>query len=107
MSGGGGAKSGATQTATSTQQPNPAAMQAYGQLANNAMNLASQPWPGPYPGQTIAQFTPQQLSAMQTVQNVQGQFAPFLNQAGQAYGQATQPMWPSLPQYNVSGLPQA
>src|SRR5215472_6581843 len=96
-----------TNTIVQQSSPPPAFLNAYTNLIGQAQGVAGQPFPGTYPGQLVAGFTPDQMQAFQTTQNVQGQFVPYLNTAGQAFTQATQPLWPSLPQYDTSGLPQA
>jgi hypothetical protein len=105
--GGGGGGGNTTSTVTQTQQPPQQFLDAYTNLVQRAQSQADQPYPGNYPGPLVAGFTPQQMQAFQTVGNIQGAFTPYLNAAAQEFGQATQPLWPSLPQFDVSGLPSA
>ena len=59
-----------------------------------------------YTDPLVSGFTPQQQQGFQTVQNIQGGYVPFLNAAAKEYGQGTQPIWSTLPSYDVAGLPQ-
>ena len=101
--GGGG---GNTSTVTSTQQPPAQYLAAFQDATNRAQGAANAPLQQ-YPGPFLAGFSPQQLQSFGTVQNAQGLSAPFTNAAAQELGSATAPLWPSLPQYDTSGLPQA
>ncbi len=79
-------------------------MDAYGRLVNSAQNLSQNPLQT-YAGSMVAGFTPQQQSGFQTIDNSQGIGVPYTNAATQEFGQATTPLWPTLPQFNTSGMP--
>src|SRR5271166_4878969 len=98
---------GGQNTNTVVQQSSPPSqfLNAYSNLTDLAQNTASAPLQQ-YNGSMIAGFTPQQTQAFDTTSNLQGQYAPYLNAAAGSFSQATQPLWPSLPQFDTSGLPQ-
>src|SRR6266702_4776415 len=100
-SGGGGGGN----TVTQTSQPPQQYLNAYSNLTDAAFRQAQTPLQQ-YSGFMVAGFTPQQQQGYQTVQNLQGSYAPYINAAAQEFGQATTPLWPTLPSYDVSGLPQ-
>ncbi len=91
-------------TTTSTSGPPPEVLKAYGLLAQAGGNLAQQPL-SQYTGPMVAGFTPQQQAGFQSIDNSQGSWVPFTNAATQEFGQATTPLWPTLPKFDTSGLP--
>lgn len=90
---------GGTNTVVQNSQPPAAVMQAYGNLTNAAFNQAQQPLQQ-YGGSLVAGFTPQQQQAFSEIGNAQGMAIPYLNSAAQEFGQATSPLWPTLPQFS-------
>lgn len=96
------------QTSTTTQQsgPPPAVLNAYTNLTNAAAQTASNPY-NLYTGPMVAGFTPQQQQAFQEIGNLQGTATPYLNAAANEFSTATTPLWPTLPQMDVSSLPNA
>ena len=101
----GGGSSGNTATTTTTQSPPPQYLQAYQNLTDRA-NAVSQAPLQQYTDPLVAGFTPQQTQGFQTIQNLQGSYVPYLNAAAQEFGQATQPIWSTLPSFDTSQLPQ-
>lgn len=92
-SGGGGSQN----TTTTSSAPPPEVLANYRGLTSAANALASEPIPQ-YAGPLVAGFTPQQQDAFQTIDNSQGIGSPYINSAAQEFGQATTPLWPTLPQ---------
>lgn len=102
---GGGSGGGGTTTSSSSVSANPQAMAAYQQALSMANNAASAPLQQ-YQGQQVANFTPQQLQAFQTVQNSQGSYQPYLNTASQDIQGSTAPLWSNVQQFNPSTMSQ-
>ena len=77
------------QTSTATSAPNAQAGALYGDILTRLGNYADQNPNAPvYQGERVAQFTPDQLSAMGTVNQAQGAYQPYMQQAGQFAQQA-------------------
>ncbi len=91
--------SGGGSTTTTSSSPPPQVLQAYGNLTNAATAQAQQPLQQ-YTGPLVSGFTPQQQAGFQTISNLQGVQAPYLNAATQEFGAATTPLWQTLPQYS-------
>lgn len=88
-------------TSTTTSSPPSAYTNAYSNIVGQAQNvLASNPTYTPYSGQTVAGLSPDQLSAIQSVQNLQGTATPYINAAAQEISNSTSPVVTS----DVSGL---
>ena len=71
-------------TSTTTSGPPTAVQNSYYNLMNQAQQVASVPYT-PYTGQQVANFTPSQQTAFNTVDQAQGAAQPYINQAAQ-YG---------------------
>lgn len=77
------------QTSTATSAPNAQAGALYGDILNQLQGYVQQNPNAPvYQGQQVAQFTPDQQTAMNTVNQAQGAYQPYLQQAGQFAQQA-------------------
>ena len=77
------------QTSTATSAPNAQAGALYGDILTRLGNYADQNPNAPvYQGERVAQFTPDQLAAMGTVNQAQGAYQPYMQQAGQFAQQA-------------------
>lgn len=103
MSGGKG--SSGTNTVTSTSSPPPQVMAAYQQALNSAQTASSAPLQQ-YQGNIVAGFTPDQTSAMGTVDNLQGISQPYINQAQSLIQQGTQPLWNGVQQFSPDAVSQ-
>ena len=76
-------------TSTATSAPNAQAGALYGDILTRLGNYADQNPNAPvYQGERVAQFTPDQLAAMGTVNQAQGAYQPYMQQAGQFAQQA-------------------
>jgi hypothetical protein len=80
---GGGKKGSSSSSATTDQQQRvvlPEYLeQTFPDIIQRATDLSLQPY-DPYQGQRIQQFSPDQLAAFQGIRDVQGQFAPYVQQ---------------------------
>ena len=77
------------QTSTATSAPNAQAGALYGDILNQLQGYVQQNPNAPvYQGERVAQFTPDQLAAMGTVNQAQGAYQPYMQQAGQFAQQA-------------------
>lgn len=85
---------GGTNTVTSSSQPPQWLQDDLQSLYGQAQTITSQPL-SQYGGQTIAGFTPDQTTAMNTVNQSQGVAQPYYNQAQQLITNASQPITPS------------
>lgn len=101
----GGSSGSGSSTTTSTLQPNPTALAAYQQALGMAGNAASQPLQQ-YSGQLVAGFTPDQTSAMNTIDQSQGVAQPYINNAQGLIGQSTSPIWNNVQQFSPSSVSQ-
>lgn len=90
-------------TTSTTSGPPPEVLQNYQTLVGGATAAAQNPL-ALYSGPMVAGFTPQQQSGFQAIQNQQGIGTPYINAAAQEFGQATQPLWQSLPQFNEANV---
>src|ERR1700688_3176666 len=98
----------------STQQgsnaPPPQAMAAYSNLMNQAGSLASQPLQqyniGPNASNVVAPLNQQQNQGLSTIQNAQGLAQPYIQAAAGKMNAATQPIWPTAPQFSQANLQQ-
>ncbi len=76
-------------TSTATSAPNAQAGALYSDVLGQLQNYVAQNPNAPtYQGQQVAQFTPDQLAAMGTVNQAQGAYQPYMQQAGQFAQQA-------------------
>jgi len=76
-------------TSTATSAPNAQAGALYGDILNQLQGYVQQNPNAPvYQGERVAQFTPDQLAAMGTVNQAQGAYQPYMQQAGQFAQQA-------------------
>ena len=98
-----GKGSGGTNTVVQNTAPPPQVMQAYQSVLAQANALAQQPQQQ-YGGNMIAGFTPQQLAAMQEINQAQGSALPYLNTAAQYAGFGAAPVFPNVMQYNSQNL---
>ena len=74
---------------TATSAPNAQAGALYSDVLGQLQNYVAQNPNAPtYQGQQVAQFTPDQLAAMGTVNQAQGAYQPYMQQAGQFAQQA-------------------
>lgn len=99
--------SGATQQVSSNQPP-PQVLAAYQNLVGQGQSLASQPlqqYPlGPNASNVISGFTPQQQQGFSAIQGASGLAQPYIGAAAGEFGNATQPLWPTLPQFSQANL---
>lgn len=100
--GGGGSSGGTT---TSSSQPPQQVLDAYQTAINAAQSASSAPLQQ-YSGATVAGFTPDQLSAMGTVNSAQGTAQPYIDQAQGLINQGTQPLWSGVAPVNQSTISQ-
>jgi hypothetical protein len=99
-SGGGG-----TNTVTQNSAPPLYVQQAYQSLLANAnQDIAAQPTFQPYTGNTVADFSPDQHSAITETQSAQGIADPYINAAAQEIGASTTPLAPSIAGYNDQAM---
>jgi hypothetical protein len=82
-----GKGSGSTNTVTQNSAPPQAYQNAYAVANQNAAAAAALPY-NQYPGQLVANQSPDQTAAYQTIANAQGTATPFLNTASQLSAQA-------------------
>ena len=76
-------------SSTATSAPNAQAGALYSDVLGQLQNYVAQNPNAPtYQGQQVAQFTPDQQTAMNTVNQAQGAYQPYLQQAGQFAQQA-------------------
>ena len=99
MSGGG------SSTTTSNTTVPKQFLNAYQNTVNRATQVASTPYQA-YTGQLVAGFTPQQQQAQQQISNMQGGYQPMLNNAANAVGASTKPLWSSVQQFSPSAVQQ-
>lgn len=93
-------------TSTTTNQPPWEYVAGYEQSLQAAQNLAAQPQPM-YGGNLVAPLSPNQTQAISNIEGLSGAVAPYLQQAQNYFGQATQPLLNSIPtvdQNTLSGL---
>jgi hypothetical protein len=88
MSGGGGN----TNTTTTSNAPPQEYLDAYKKITERATGVAGAPY-SPYPGQKLADFSPDQQAGIQGVRNAQGISDPYINAGAQYIDRATQPIW--------------
>ncbi len=96
-----GCSSGSNTTST-TQQANPLAQQAYGQVLGQLQQTANQPYSA-YSGPLVSGFTPDQLQAFGTVRNAQGISQPYIDQGASLMQSAAQPLQ-AMPLSGVQNL---
>lgn len=94
-----------TTTTTSSTAAQPAFQAAYQNLLTQAQGVASQPLQQ-YSGQMVAGLSPDQQTAISTVNNSQGIAAPYINNAAQHFDAATQPIWSGVQQFSPSAVQQ-
>jgi GH24 family phage-related lysozyme (muramidase) len=85
-------------TTTTSSQPPQQVLQNYTGLTNAASSLAGQPL-NLYSGPMISGFTPDQQAGFAGVENSQGIASPYIDAAAQEYGQATNPLYNTVNQY--------
>jgi hypothetical protein len=88
MSGGGGSQN----TTTTSNAPPQEYLDAYKKITSQASGVAAAPY-SPYPGQKLADFSPDQQAGIQGVRNAQGVSDPYINAGAQYIDRATQPIW--------------
>lgn len=101
----GGKGGGGTNTVTQQSSPPPEIMAAYQQALGNAQTASSAPLQQ-YTGQTVAGFTPDQLSAFGTINGAQGAAQPFIQGAQNLIQQGTQPLWNGVQQFSPDAVNQ-
>src|SRR5215469_13365679 len=91
-----------TNTVVQNSQPPQQWLNAYTNLTTQAQNQAAQPLQQ-YSGQLVAPFSPDQLNAQGIVQAMarNDPTAGVNAEAIQAFNNATQPLWPSIPQIDA------
>lgn len=100
----GGGSSGSTDnTTTTTSSPPPQVLAAYQQALGMAGNASSQPLQQ-YSGQVVAGFSPDQTSAMNTIDQSQGVASPYINNAQGLLNQSTSPIWNNVQQFSPSAV---
>lgn len=99
----GGKGGGGTNTVTQNSTPPPEIMAAYQHALSGAETAASAPLTQ-YGGNTVADFTPDQLSAFGTINNLQGSAAPFIQSAQNLIQQGTQPLWNGVQQFSPQAV---
>lgn len=99
--------SGGSGTNTVVQQSSPPAsvLAAYQNVLGQAQNVASQPLQQ-YQGNIVAGLSPDQISAMNTINSSQGITAPYINQAARSFNAATTPLWSGVQQFSPSAVSQ-
>lgn len=100
-----GKGSSGTNTVTNNSSPPPEVMAQYENLINQGNATAANPLQQ-YNGQMIAGFTPDQTSAMQTIDNSQGISSPYLGQAQNMINSSQAPLWNSAQQWSPSAIQQ-
>lgn len=104
MSGGGG---GQTVQQTSNRPPEEF-VRAFDETYGRAKEVAAQPYQ-PYPGNTVAPFSPGQNAGFEAVQNAQGIAYPFINSAADYFGNALDTAQPYMDAargvYGIAGNP--
>lgn len=99
MSGGGG------QTTSTSNAPPPEFTEAYKKVNAQAANVASVPY-DPYPGQTVAGMSPDQMRGISDVQSASGIATPYINAASQYISDATKPIWSGVQQFSPEAIQQ-
>lgn len=94
---------GGTNTVVQNSQPPQAVMDAYQNAISQAQSVASQPLQQ-YTGPMVAGFTPDQLSAMSTIDNSQGIATPYINAAAGLTAAGAAPI--NVPQFSGQALNQ-
>ena len=97
MSGGGG------QNSVSTSNPPQAFIDAYQNVLGQAQGVASQPLQQ-YQGQQVADFSPDQTGAFDTIRNSQGIASPYINAASQRFDASTAPLWEGVQQFSPEAV---
>lgn len=100
-----GSSGGGDSTTTNVNTPPPQVMAAYEQALGMANTASSAPLQQ-YQGNTVAGFTPDQTSAMSSVDQLQGVSQPYINQAQGLMQQGTQPLWSGVQQFSPSAVQQ-
>lgn len=100
-----GSSGSGTNTVTNQSQPPQAVMNAYNQALSSAQTASSAPLQQ-YQGPLVAGFTPDQTSAFNTVDQLQGVSQPYINQAQGLIQQGTQPLWNGVQQFSPSAVQQ-
>lgn len=89
--GGGGSSGGGGGTTTTVSQPPQAVLDQYNKVVGQANTVAGTPLQQ-YQGNMVAGFTPDQSSAFNTVNGLQGSAQPYINQAAGLINQSTTPL---------------
>lgn len=100
-----GKGSSGSNTTTTTEEPPPQVLQAYTTATNAAQQAASQPLQQ-YSGSTVAGFTPDQTSAMGTINNLQGTAQPYIDQATGLINNSTANLWNGVQQFSPDAISQ-
>lgn len=96
---------GGTNTVTNNSAPPAEVMAQYQNIIGQANNIAGQPLQQ-YGGPMVAGFTPDQLSAFDTVNNAQGISAPYLGNAQNMLQSSQTPIWNSAQQWSPDAINQ-
>lgn len=99
--GGGGQQSSGTQTTVNS--PPPEVLAAYKDVLGKAQGVAAQPLQQ-YQNPLVAGFTPQQTSAFNTINDLQGIQQPYYNAATNLVGQSTGNIWNGVDQFSPENV---
>lgn len=107
---GSGGKSGGGQTVTQQSGPPQQFLDAYSQLVKQAQGVGGQPLQQ-YQGPIVAPLSSGQQSGLQIMGDAIDQLAafgnpasPYITQAGNYFGQATQPLWSGVQQFSPQAI---
>lgn len=100
-----GGGSGGGGTTTTVNQPPQQVLDAYTKALSGAEKVSAAPLQQ-YAGPIVAGFTPDQLSAFQSVDNLQGSQTPYLNSAQNALNSSQSSIWNNVPQFNADTVNQ-
>lgn len=101
----GGGKGGGTNTTTTSSAPPADVTAEYDKLVAQANQTAATPLQQ-YSGQLLAGLTPDQTSAINTVNSSQGISQPYINNAQQMVQNSTQPIWSQIQQFSPNAVSQ-
>lgn len=86
-----------TNTVVQNSSPPQQYLDAYSNVLNQAEGVAAQPLQQ-YPGSIVAPLNSTQEQAFGDIENEQGTAQPYISQAEGSFGQATTPLWGTVPQ---------
>ena len=90
--------SGGQNTTTTQSGPPQQYLNAYSAINDRATSVANTPY-SPYQGNLVAGLSPDQQSAIGSIQNLQGVANPYIDAAAQEIGQSTNPLAPTIQPY--------